>query len=482
MLRRIMRRAIQQGRALELEPGFLRVYADRVTELMGSEYLELGQQRDSIQKWLEAEEEGFGRTLEQGLKRLDELIERARLTGAEGIAAADAFLLHDTYGFPIDLTLELVAEQDLGVDEEGFEALMDEQRDRARASAGRTVAGEELRERALALADEAGFATDFVGYETTDSETTIGAVEGDNGRVLVKLVESPFYATGGGQVADSGYVECADGDCRARVDDVLRLGDDQVVAVVPERGTLEVGERVHAHVDRAARHATECNHTATHLLHAALRERLGNHVRQAGSYVGPDKLRFDFTHGKALYRTRALTTSRTRSTRGSSRASRCARSPRRSTRRGGSARWRCSARSTATWCGWSRSATAVLGGGGWAGSISRELCGGTHVHNTAEIGVFKIVSETSSAANVRRIEALTGPVASRAGAPARPGAVRGGQGAPRPARDGRRRRDRAPRAHARARARGAPGRQPATRSTLISWPPGLSSWTGRCCW
>ncbi len=398
VLRRIMRRAIQQGRALELDPGFLCVYADRVTEIMGSEYGELHQQRDSIQKWLESEEEGFGRTLEQGLKRLDELIERARLTGAEGIAAADAFLLHDTYGFPIDLTLELVAEHDLGVDEEGFEGLMDEQRDRARAG-GRTVVGAELRERAQALAGDAGFATDFVGYETTDSETTIGAAERDNGRVLVKLVESPFYATGGGQVADSGYVECLHGDCRARVEDVLRLGDDQVLAVVPEQGTIEVGERVRAHVDRAARHATECNHTATHLLHAALRRRLGSHVRQAGSYVGPDKLRFDFTHGKALtgeelhdiedqvnewilqsQPVRALTTTLDEA---------------------------------------KRLGAMALFGEKYGdvvrmvevgdGSFSRELCGGTHVHNSAEIGVFKVLSEGSSAANMRRIEAVTGP-------------------------------------------------------------------------
>jgi alanyl-tRNA synthetase len=401
VLRRIMRRAIQQGRALELEPGFLCVFADRVTELMGSEYDDLHQQRESIQKWLESEEESFGRTLEQGLKRLDELIARARLTGAEGIAAADAFLLHDTYGFPIDLTLELVAEHDLGVDEAGFEVLMDEQRERARAGSGRTAGGEELRDHALALSGDAGFATDFVGYETTDSETTIGAVERDNGRVLVKLVESPFYATGGGQVADSGFVECLHGDCRARVEDVLRLGDDQVLAVVPERGTIEVGERVRAHVDRAARHATECNHTATHLLHAALRQRLGTHVRQAGSYVGPDKLRFDFTHGKALTAeeladiedqvnrwilesqpVRALTTTLNEAR---------------------------------------RLGAMALFGEKYGdvvrmvevgdGSFSRELCGGTHVHNSAEIGLFKVMSEGSSAANMRRIEALTGPAA-----------------------------------------------------------------------
>jgi alanyl-tRNA synthetase len=261
------------------------------------------------------------------------------------------------------------------------------------------VAGEELRERALALADDAGFSTDFVGYATTDSETTIGAVERDNGRVLVKLVESPFYATGGGQVADSGYVECLNGDCRARVDDVLRLGDDQVIAVVPERGTIEAGERVHAHVDRAARHATECNHTATHLLHAALRRRLGNHVRQAGSYVGPDKLRFDFTHGKALT-PEELTDIEDQVN-----------------------RWILESQPvraiTTTLDEARRLGAMALFGEKYGdvvrmvevgdGSFSRELCGGTHVHNTAEIGLFKIVSEGSSAANMRRIEALTGP-------------------------------------------------------------------------
>ncbi len=401
VLRRIMRRAIQQGRALELGPGFLCVFADRVTEIMGSEYGELHQQRDSIQKWLESEEESFGRTLEQGLKRLDELIERARLTGAEGIAAADAFLLHDTYGFPIDLTIELVAEHDLGVDEAGFEVLMDEQRERARASAGRSATADQLRERATALAGDAGFATDFVGYETTDAETTIGAAETDDGRVLVKLVESPFYATGGGQVADSGYVECLHGDCRARVDDVLRIGNDQVLALVAERGTIEAGERVFAHVDRATRHATECNHTATHLLHAALRQRLGTHVRQAGSYVGPDKLRFDFTHGKALS-PEELADIEDQVNRWILRSQ-----PVRAL--------------TTTLAEAKRLGAMALFGEKYGdvvrmvevgdGSFSRELCGGTHVRNSAQVGLFKVLSEGSSAANMRRIEAVTGPAA-----------------------------------------------------------------------
>ncbi len=401
VLRRIMRRAIREGRALGLDPGFLIRYSGVVTELMGSEYRALQEHRDSVRKWLESEEEGFGRTLVQGSKLLDELIARAKEFGAEGISGEDAFRLHDTYGFPIDLTLEIVAEHGLGVDEAGFEAFMNEQRERARESAGRDRGQEALRERAVAFAGAAGFATDFVGYETTDRETTVGALESDNGRLLVKLVESPFYATGGGQVADSGYVECEDGDCLARVDDVLRLGDDQVVALVPERGTLEPGERVHAHVDRATRHATECNHTATHLLHAALRQLLGTHVHQAGSYVGPDKLRFDFTHGNALSRdelraiedqvnawilesqpVRALTTTLDEA---------------------------------------KRLGAMALFGEKYGdvvrmvevgdGSFSRELCGGTHVRSTSEIGLFKLDRESSSAANVRRIEAFTGPAA-----------------------------------------------------------------------
>jgi alanyl-tRNA synthetase len=401
VLRRIMRRAIQQGRALELEPGFLARYADRVTELMGSEYAELGAQADSIGKWLHSEEEGFGRTLEQGLARLDELIARARGSGAEGISGADAFLLHDTFGFPIDLTLEIVADHGLGVDEAGFESLMDDQRRQSRKGAGRGAGGEALRAAAQALAAESGVATDFVGYETTDRETTVGAVGAEDGRVLVKLAESPFYPTGGGQVADSGYIECEDGDCLARVEDVVRLGDDQVIAVVPERGELKPGERVRAHVDRATRHATESNHTATHLLHAALRQELGAHVHQAGSYVGPDKLRFDFTHGSALSAEELRTVENDVN--------------------GWIAENQPVRALTTTLDEARRLGAMALFGEKYGdivrmveigdGSFSRELCGGTHARSTAELGLFKVLAETSSAANVRRIEAVTGPAA-----------------------------------------------------------------------
>jgi alanyl-tRNA synthetase len=401
VLRRVIRRAVQHARNLDLEPGALQLYAERVTELMGSEYPELHQEADLIRKWLASEEQSFGRTLEQGLKRLDELIERARDAGLEGIAGTDAFLLHDTYGFPIDMTLEIVAEHDLGVDEEGFEALMQEQRVRARAGSSRSRVDEGLRERAFELAGGAGFETEFVGYQTTDANTTIGAVSEDDGRLLVKLVESPFYATGGGQIADVGTIECEGGGCRAQVDDVLRLGQDQVLALLPEHGTFAPGERVHAHVDRATRHATECNHTATHLLHAALRRRLGTHVHQAGSYVGPDKLRFDFTHGSGLsaddlnavqddvngwileaHAVRALSTTLDEAK-----------------RLGAMALFN------------EKYGDVVRMVEVGDGSFSRELCGGTHVHNTAEVGLFRVTAETSSAANVRRIEAITGPEA-----------------------------------------------------------------------
>ncbi len=416
VLRRVMRRAIQQGRALDLAPGFLGSYAARVRELMGGAYPELHEHADATDMWLAAEEEGFGRTLAQGMSTLRGYIDQARAQESSSVAAAEVFRLHDTYGFPYDMTSELLAEEGLSI-EGDFESLMEEQRARGRAvsvgvgaGTGSGAAGE-----ADALLDElaaeAGFATRFTGYETEEQATTLGAAreipgsgaaEGSNGhRYLLKLAESPFYAAGGGQIADTGTIECEHGDCRAAVTNVIRRGEDQLVEVQLERGTLEVGEQVRARVDRAARHATECNHTATHLLQAALRERVGSHVRQAGSYVGPDKLRFDFSHGQGLSAEELRDVE---------------------DRVNGWIAQNDPVRSITTTLEEARSlgAMALFGekygevvrmvqvGGG---EYSRELCGGTHVRSTAEIGPFRILSETSSAANVRRIEAVTGPAA-----------------------------------------------------------------------
>ncbi|MDX6718553.1 MAG: alanyl-tRNA synthetase, partial [Solirubrobacteraceae bacterium] len=384
--------------------GFMAVYAEKVIAIMRAAYPELEREREPILRWARAEEEGFGRTLEQGTKLLHEVIERSRAAGT--VPAADAFKLHDTYGFPFDVTRELAAEQGLQVDAAGFEVLMEAQRTRARQGgrSAASAAGDDLRERVRDLSRTAGFQTDFTGYETLEQHTTVGTLDDDDGgdRVLVKLAESPFYATGGGQVADAGTIASETGTARGRVVDVLRVGDDQALLVeLDHGGALHADERVVARVDRDARHATAANHTATHLLHAALRETLGTHVRQAGSYVGPDKLRFDFNHGERISEA-DLRTIEDRVNEWVLRNDQV--------------------RPITTTLDEARALGAMALFGEKYGDVvrmvqigdgehSRELCGGTHVRSTAEIGVFKLVGESSSAANVRRIEAITGPVA-----------------------------------------------------------------------
>jgi alanyl-tRNA synthetase len=396
ILRRIMRRAIQQGRTLGLEAPWLGRFAERTIEIMGGAYPELVAEREGIARWVGDEEESFGRTLERGTELLERLIAGAKESGTSWIDAADAFKLHDTYGFPYDLTKELLAEQGLSVDDGGFEELMEEQRQRARVGAATAHGSEDRHEQVIAFATAAP-PTRFVGYETLRATTGLAAVAAEDGRALVKLEESPFYAEGGGQVADSGLLRWDGGE--ARVVDVYRVGEDQALEVETGGGPMQSGVAVEATVDHETRHATMRNHTATHLLHAALRERLGDHVRQAGSAVRPDKLRFDFTHGQALAaEDLAAVEERVN---GWIKASR-------------PVRWLEMERPEAERLG----AMALFGEkyGEWVrvvevDGVSRELCGGTHVANTAEVGIFKIASEGSSAANVRRIEALTGPAA-----------------------------------------------------------------------
>jgi alanyl-tRNA synthetase len=393
VLRRIMRRAVQQGQVLGIEKSFLPELAERVIEVMGGAYPELVGSADTIKRWATSEEESFRRTLDQGERLLAELVRRAREEGTSWISAEDAFKLHDTFGFPYELTKEMLAEEGLAVDDQGFEELMEQAREVARR--GQRKQGDQGHEQVMEFARGAGFPTRFVGYEALEAETKVGAVERENGRLLAKLEESPFYPEGGGQVSDSGVIETP--SAVARVVDVYRLGDDQALALDLESGELQPGEPAKAVVDRETRLATMCNHTATHLLHAALRQRLGAHVRQAGSYVGPDKLRFDFTHGERLSAADAAAVEELVN-------------------------------------GWivrnhpvfalqtTRDEAEALGAMALFGEkygdvvrmveieeVSRELCGGTHVGSTAEIGLFHLTAETSSAANVRRIEAVTGP-------------------------------------------------------------------------
>ncbi len=396
ILRRIMRRAIQQGNTLGLEGPWLGRFAERTIELMGDAYPELVAERETIVRWVGDEEESFGRTLERGTELLERLVVEAKESETSWIDAAAAFKLHDTYGFPYDLTKELLADRGLSVDDSGFEELMEEQRQRARTGSATAHGSEDRHEKVIAFA--AGAApTHFVGYETLRTTTGLAAVQSDDGRALVKLEESPFYAEGGGQVADSGVLRWAGEE--ARVVDVYRVGEDQALEVEPSGGAIEPGVAVEAVVDRETRHATMRNHTATHLLHAALRERLGDHVRQAGSAVRPDKLRFDFTHGHGL------SPAELREVENRVNEWVKASAP---------VRWMSMGRADAEALG----AMALFGEkyGEWVrvvevDGVSRELCGGTHVANTAEVGIFKIVSEGSSAANVRRVEAVTGPAA-----------------------------------------------------------------------
>ena len=408
ILRRIMRRTMQQGQVLGLEDPFLPRLYERAVEVMDEAYPDLKAEWPTIERWARAEEESFSHTLAQGEKLLAELVERAKAENTSWVSAEDAFRLHDTYGFPYELTKELLAEQGLSVDDQGFEELMERAREVSRARpSSRTRARAEAggghvhleHEDVLRFAKEAGFRTRFVGYETTEADTVLRVAEGANGWMLAKLEESPFYPEGGGQVSDRGIVETPSG--RAQVVDVYRLGDDQALALEPLEGELGTGESARAVVERDLRLATMRNHTATHLLHAALRERFGTHVRQAGSYVGPDKLRFDFTHGERLspeelrevelrvgawlsgnHPVRAIETTRDEAE--------------------------------------ALGAMALFGEkyGDWVRMIeiedvSRELCGGTHVAATAEMGLFHVTAETSCASNVRRIEALTGAEAAR---------------------------------------------------------------------
>ena len=395
ILRRLMRRAIQQGRVLGLESPYLGRFAESVIEMLADVHPQLEAERDTILGWIEREEESFGRTLERGTDLLNALIDDAQSTKTSWISAEDAFQLHDTYGFPYEMTKELLAAEGLSVDDAGFEALMDQQRERARS--GGTSVMADRHDAVFSFVDSAP-PSRFVGFEELGAQTSIAAVAAvadEPGQALVKLEESPFYAEGGGQVADIGSLRWNGSE--AGVTDVYRVGDDQALRV---SGSPPVaGTRVEAVVDHQARHATMRNHTATHLLHAALRERLGPHVRQAGSAVRPDKLRFDFSHGARLTEAEfADVEDRVNEWIKASRPVRAIEME----------------RSQAEALG----AMALFGEkyGDWVRmveveGVSRELCGGTHVANSAEVGIFVVVSEGSSASNVRRIEALTGPAA-----------------------------------------------------------------------
>jgi alanyl-tRNA synthetase len=377
--RRIIRRAVQHGQRIGLRDVY-RLGAI-VVEQMGDAYPELREHAAEIERVVKAEEERFGETLQRGMKVFDEL------AGKDAISGDDAFALAATYGFPIELTQELAEERGQPVDLDAFRELMEGHREISRAGGEKS----EL-QRAAEFARAAGFRTEFVGYEKTEALTQVGAVEPlEGGLLLAKLRESPFYAAGGGQVTDQGFVETEDGR-RAVVREAYRIGDDQVLLL---EGDVQEGARVRAVVEWSARFPTMANHTATHLLHKALQEVLGDHVRQAGSAVRPDKLRFDFTHAQQLSPEERTEVERRVN------AEIAAAKP---------------VRTFEVPIDEARELGAMMLFGEKYGDVvrvvevpdySRELCGGTHVRSTAEIGGFAITSESSVGSGARRIEAVT---------------------------------------------------------------------------
>ncbi len=392
ILRRIIRRAVSEATYLGLQPADVVGLVEVVSDGYGDAYPEIAAERSEVEDVIGAEAEQFARTLEQGTRLLAQVLDRSRTAGI--ITGDDAFRLHDTFGFPFDLTADAAAEHGLEVDEAGFDELMTGQRDRARA-AGRQGGGAD-RSRAEAMAQRTQ-ATEFVGYDSLQVVTRMRAIEMlDGGEALAKLEQSPFYAAGGGQVSDSGVITGNAGN--AEVLDVLRLGDDQVLRL-KVTGDLPEGAEVTARVDAARRHATQANHTATHVLNWALRSALGDGVRQAGSYVGPDKLRFDFSHRGKIDPDVLLQIEHDIND-------------------------RVSADEPVVVEVMPRADADALGAIGLfeekygehvrvvqAGAFSKELCGGTHVSRTGEIGPLVIVSEGSTGAATRRIEAVTGRAA-----------------------------------------------------------------------
>ena len=393
VLRRIIRRAVRHGKKLGVDDIFFYKLVEPLCDEMGDAYPELVKARSHVEKVLEKEEWRFAETLDQGMEILESAI--ATLKGKE-LPGDIAFKLYDTYGFPVDLTADIVRERNLTVDQKGFEEQMSAQRDRARAASK------------FGIGDETGIKTDvetrFSGYESVDAESKIVALfkdggpvdllaEGDDGVVI--LDSTPFYAESGGQIGDTGFIKSK--SCSFVVSDTQKSGNANIHIGNVQTGQINLGDKVSAQVDAERRAAIVLNHSATHLMHAALRQVLGEHVQQKGSLVAPDRLRFDFSHyegltAEQLKQVEDLVNEQVR--------------------RNIHAETNLMSYDDAVASG----AIALFGekydeqvrvlrlGDGF----SVELCGGTHVSSTGDIGVFKITSEGGVASGVRRIEAVTG--------------------------------------------------------------------------
>ena len=401
VLRRLLRRACRHGRLLGIHKGFLPELAQTVIEGSKDGYPELEEKKEFILKVITKEEEQFNKTIDQGLGILSDMIADMEAKGEKTLNGDDAFRLYDTYGFPLDLTKEILEEKGMDVDEEGFKASMEVQRTTARNA--REVTNYMGADVTVYESIDPSVTSTFVGYDnltwesdvtvlTTEDELTDALSEGQKGTVFVN--ETPFYATSGGQEADTGYIRTAEGEFK--VEDTVKLLGGKIGHIgVMTKGMIKVGDKVSLEVDAKKRALSARNHSATHLLQKALRTVLGTHVEQAGSSVNEDRLRFDFTHFSAMTAEELKKVEDIVNEQISNGLPVIVKNmPIEEAKKTG--------------------AQALFGEK--YGDIVRvvnmsdfsiEFCGGTHVKNTSEIMAFKIISETGVAAGVRRIEALT---------------------------------------------------------------------------
>ena len=401
VLRRLLRRAARHGRKLGIEGKFLANLSDTVIALSKDGYPELEEKKVMIFKVLTEEEDKFNKTIDQGLAILSDMEEEMRKSGSDTLSGADAFKLYDTYGFPLDLTKEILEERSFQVDEEGFAACMKEQKEKARKARKTTnYMGADV---TVYQSIDPAVTTKFVGYDrlvhdsaitvlTTEDEIVEALTDGQRGTILVE--ETPFYGTMGGQQADTGVIVSENGEFT--VEDTIHLQGGKVGHVgVMTKGMFKTGDTVTLKVDEENRALTARNHSATHLLHKALRTVLGDHVEQAGSLVTRDRLRFDFTHFSAMTpeEIRQVEEIVNKEIHAGLSVVTDEMSLEDAKKTGAMALF-----------GEKYGETVRVVR---MGDFSTELCGGTHVANTSSISSFKILSEAGIAAGVRRIEALT---------------------------------------------------------------------------
>ena len=401
VLRRLLRRACRHGRLLGIEKGFLPELAETVIAGSKDGYPELEEKKEFILKVISKEEEQFNKTIDQGLGILSDMIEKMESEGAKTLGGEDAFRLYDTYGFPLDLTKEILEEKGMDADEEGFRECMEVQRKKARDA--REVTNYMGADVTVYESIDPSITSTFVGYDrlshesevtvlTTETEIADALSDGEKGTIFVQ--ETPFYATSGGQEADTGYIRTAEGEFR--VEDTVKLLGGKIGHVgVMTKGMIKNGDKVTLEVDAKKRALSARNHSATHLLQKALRTVLGTHVEQAGSSVNEDRLRFDFTHFSAMTPEELKKVEDIVNEKIAAALPVVVKNmPIEEAKKTGA---------QALFGEKYGDIVRVVN----MGDFSIEFCGGTHVQNTSEIAAFKILSETGVAAGVRRIEALT---------------------------------------------------------------------------